>query len=103
VDIGGVQVKLVDAGFIWTEPHSKRLKVKLTIQVCLSVCVCVCVCVCQIKLMYYLCVQYVVVLYVHSVTLVLNGAQLIIRRLVLPPRLQLAQCHNCQSMSMGGS
>jgi NMD protein affecting ribosome stability and mRNA decay len=22
----------VDAGFIWTEPHSKRLKVKLTIQ-----------------------------------------------------------------------
>jgi nonsense-mediated mRNA decay protein 3 len=25
-------VKLVDAGFIWTEPHSKRLKVKLTIQ-----------------------------------------------------------------------
>ncbi|KAJ9534620.1 hypothetical protein QJQ45_002905 [Haematococcus lacustris] len=27
-----VQVKLVDAGFIWTEPHSKRLKVKLTIQ-----------------------------------------------------------------------
>lgn len=27
------QVKLVDAGFIWTEPHSKRLKVKLTIQV----------------------------------------------------------------------
>lgn len=29
----GVQkVKLVDAGFIWTEPHSKRLKVKLTIQ-----------------------------------------------------------------------
>jgi nonsense-mediated mRNA decay protein 3 len=28
-----MQVKLVDAGFIWTEPHSKRLKVKLTIQV----------------------------------------------------------------------
>jgi NMD protein affecting ribosome stability and mRNA decay len=27
------QVKLVDAGFIWTEPHSMRLKVKLTIQV----------------------------------------------------------------------
>jgi len=25
-------VKLVDAGFIWTEPHSRRLKVKLTIQ-----------------------------------------------------------------------
>lgn len=24
-------VKLVDAGFIWTEPHSKRLKVKLTV------------------------------------------------------------------------
>ena len=27
-----LQVRLVDAGFIWTEPHSKRLKVKLTIQ-----------------------------------------------------------------------
>eukprot|EP00898_Chlorokybus_atmophyticus_P007343 jgi/Chlat1/760/Chrsp104S00026 len=26
------KVKLVDAGFIWTEPHSKRLKVKVTIQ-----------------------------------------------------------------------
>ena len=26
------QVRLVDAGFIWTEPHSKRVKVKLTIQ-----------------------------------------------------------------------
>lgn len=26
------RVKLVDAGFIWTEPHSMRLKVKLTIQ-----------------------------------------------------------------------
>ena len=26
------KVKLVYAGFIWTEPHSKRLKVKLTIQ-----------------------------------------------------------------------
>lgn len=26
------KVKLVDAGFIWTEPHSKRLKLKLTIQ-----------------------------------------------------------------------
>lgn len=26
------KVKLVDANFIWTEPHSKRLKVKLTIQ-----------------------------------------------------------------------
>jgi len=26
------KVKLIDAGFIWTEPHSKRLKVKLTIQ-----------------------------------------------------------------------
>lgn len=24
-------VKLVDAGFIWTEPHSKRIKVKLTV------------------------------------------------------------------------
>ncbi|KAI8886049.1 NMD3-domain-containing protein [Backusella circina FSU 941] len=26
------KVKLVDAGFIWTEPHSRRVKVKLTIQ-----------------------------------------------------------------------
>lgn len=26
------KVKLVDAGFVWTEPHSKRLKIKLTIQ-----------------------------------------------------------------------
>jgi hypothetical protein len=26
------KVKLVDAGFIWTEPHSRRLKLKLTIQ-----------------------------------------------------------------------
>jgi nonsense-mediated mRNA decay protein 3 len=26
------KVKLVDAGFIWTEPHSRRLKVKVTIQ-----------------------------------------------------------------------
>ena len=26
------KVKLVDAGFIWTEPHSKRLKTKLTVQ-----------------------------------------------------------------------
>ncbi len=26
------KIKLVDAGFIWTEPHSRRLKVKLTIQ-----------------------------------------------------------------------
>mmetsp|Transcript_14422 Transcript_14422/g.25165 ORF Transcript_14422/g.25165 Transcript_14422/m.25165 type:complete len:545 (-) Transcript_14422:707-2341(-) len=26
------KVKLVDAGFIWTEPHSMRVKVKLTIQ-----------------------------------------------------------------------
>lgn len=25
------KVKLIDAGFVWTEPHSKRLKVKLTI------------------------------------------------------------------------
>ena len=27
-----LQVRLVDAGFVWTEPHSKRIKVKLTIQ-----------------------------------------------------------------------
>lgn len=26
------QVRLVDASFVWTEPHSKREKVKLTIQ-----------------------------------------------------------------------
>eukprot|EP00002_Diphylleia_rotans_P017623 TRINITY_DN3421_c0_g1_i2.p1 TRINITY_DN3421_c0_g1~~TRINITY_DN3421_c0_g1_i2.p1 ORF type:complete len:519 (-),score=103.14 TRINITY_DN3421_c0_g1_i2:529-2085(-) len=26
------KVKLIDAGFVWTEPHSKRLKVKLTVQ-----------------------------------------------------------------------
>ena len=26
------KVRLVDASFIWTEPHSKRLKVKLTVQ-----------------------------------------------------------------------
>ena len=26
------QVKLVDAGFVWTEPHSRRIKVKLTVQ-----------------------------------------------------------------------
>jgi hypothetical protein len=26
------KVKLIDAGFIWTEPHSRRLKLKLTIQ-----------------------------------------------------------------------
>lgn len=25
-------VRLVDASFIWTEPHSKRVKVKLTVQ-----------------------------------------------------------------------
>uniref|UniRef100_A0A914S8T1 60S ribosomal export protein NMD3 n=1 Tax=Parascaris equorum TaxID=6256 RepID=A0A914S8T1_PAREQ len=26
------RVRLTDASFIWTEPHSKRIKVKLTIQ-----------------------------------------------------------------------
>ncbi|XP_078003592.1 60S ribosomal export protein NMD3 isoform X2 [Phascolarctos cinereus] len=26
------KVRLIEAGFIWTEPHSKRLKVKLTVQ-----------------------------------------------------------------------
>ncbi|PJF18012.1 hypothetical protein PSACC_02151 [Paramicrosporidium saccamoebae] len=26
------KVRLIDAGFVWTEPHSKRIKVKLTIQ-----------------------------------------------------------------------
>jgi nonsense-mediated mRNA decay protein 3 len=29
---GMAKVKLVDAAFIWTEPHSMRLKVKLTVQ-----------------------------------------------------------------------
>lgn len=26
------RVRLIDAGFIWTEPHSKRLRIKLTVQ-----------------------------------------------------------------------
>jgi nonsense-mediated mRNA decay protein 3 len=26
------KLHLIDAGFIWTEPHSKRVKVKLTVQ-----------------------------------------------------------------------
>ena len=26
------KVKLIDANFLWTEPHSKRIKVKLAIQ-----------------------------------------------------------------------
>jgi len=26
------RVKLIDAGFVWTEPHSKRIKLKITIQ-----------------------------------------------------------------------
>jgi nonsense-mediated mRNA decay protein 3 len=26
------RVKLMDASFIWTEPHSRRIKVKLTVQ-----------------------------------------------------------------------
>lgn len=29
---GLTRVKLVDAGFIWTEPHSKRVKVRLVVQ-----------------------------------------------------------------------
>ena len=29
---GGQKVRLVDAGWIWTEPHSMRLKIRLTIQ-----------------------------------------------------------------------
>jgi len=29
---GLAQVRLVDASFVWTEPHSRRIKVKLTIQ-----------------------------------------------------------------------
>lgn len=27
-----LQVRLIDAGFLWTEPHSKRIKMKVTIQ-----------------------------------------------------------------------
>jgi len=27
-----VQMHLIDAGFVWTEPHSKRIKVKLVVQ-----------------------------------------------------------------------
>lgn len=26
------QVKLLDAAFIWTEPHSRRIKIRLTVQ-----------------------------------------------------------------------
>ena len=26
------KVKLIDANFVWTEPHSKRIKVKMTVQ-----------------------------------------------------------------------
>ena len=26
------KVRLVDANFVWTEPHSKRVKVKMTVQ-----------------------------------------------------------------------
>lgn len=33
------KVRLIDAGFIWTEPHSKRLRVKLTVQKEVSGCV----------------------------------------------------------------
>lgn len=32
VSIGLKQVKLVDAEFVWTEPHSRRIKVNVTIQ-----------------------------------------------------------------------
>ena len=27
-----IQVRLIDASFMWTEPHSKRIKVKLVVQ-----------------------------------------------------------------------
>lgn len=31
--IKGLQkTKIINAGFIWTEPHSKRIKVKITIE-----------------------------------------------------------------------
>ena len=26
------QVRLIDASFIWTEPHSRRIKIKLVVQ-----------------------------------------------------------------------
>ena len=26
------EIKLIDAGFVWTEPHSRRIKIKITIQ-----------------------------------------------------------------------
>ena len=26
------RVKLIDASFIWTEPHSRRIKIKVTVQ-----------------------------------------------------------------------
>ena len=29
---GMKKVKLIDAKFIWTEPHSRRIKIKLTVQ-----------------------------------------------------------------------
>ncbi|KAJ2256437.1 ribosome-binding protein [Coemansia sp. RSA 455] len=29
---GLTKVRLIDAGFVWTEPHSRRIKIKLTIQ-----------------------------------------------------------------------
>lgn len=29
---GLTKVRIIDAGFIWTEPHSKRIKVKITVQ-----------------------------------------------------------------------
>jgi 60S ribosomal export protein nmd3 len=32
VTIGLKQVKLIDAEFVWTEPHSKRIKLNLTVQ-----------------------------------------------------------------------
>ena len=32
IPIGLKFVKLVDAEFVWTEPHSKRIKIKITIQ-----------------------------------------------------------------------
>ncbi len=46
MDVGLFQVRLVDAGFVWTEPHSKRIKVKLTVQKEVRAPVCVCVRAC---------------------------------------------------------
>lgn len=32
ITLGLKNVKLVDAEFVWTEPHSKRIKINITVQ-----------------------------------------------------------------------